>query len=105
MIKAHREDEANRLAYEQQCQAKFDEQRAQLIKEHDKLVSTIKENSEADRARLEAQHAEATAAMQQQIVDFEDGQRKQYEEKVETYNQQITAQREQLEGEFREAQE
>jgi len=105
MIKAHREDEAGRLAYEQQCQAKFDEQRAQLIKEHDKLVSTIKDNSEADRARLEAQHAEATAAMQQQIVDFEDGQRKQYEEKVETYNQQITAQREQLEGEFREAQE
>jgi hypothetical protein len=105
MIDRNREDEAARHDYEQKCLATFDEQRAALIKDHEKLVETIKGNAEKDRTRLEETHAKTVAEMQQQLVEFEEGQRKNYDEKLDEYQKQLTKEREKLEGEFRELQE
>jgi len=105
IIERNREDEASRLAYEQQCQAKFDEHRASLISDHDRLVDTIKGNAESDRSRMEGSHAKTVADMQKQIVDFENGQRKAYDEKLDEYQKQLSKEREKLENEFRDSQE
>jgi len=100
-----RADQEARLEYESKCQATFDEQRAQLIGDHDNVISTVKTNSKNERSRLEEGHAAKVAEMQQQITDFEEGQSRAYTEKIEEYQRQNTKEREKLEGEFREAQE
>ena len=105
VVERNREDEAARLAYEQQCQSKFDEHRANLIADHAKLVDTIKSNAETDRTRQEENHAKTVADMQKQIVDFENGQRIAYDQKLDEYQKQLAKEREKLEQEFRESQE
>jgi len=99
------EDETARVMFEQKKQAEFDAHRAALVADHDNLVSTIKSNTEKDRARIETNHAKTVADMQQQIVDFEEGQRKSYDDKLDEYQTQMALEREKLETEFREAQE
>jgi len=105
LLDRNREDNAARQAYEQQCQASFDEHRKKLIEDHNGVIATLKANNEGDRTRLEEGHAQTVADMQKQIVDFEDAQRKGYDDKIEEYKKQLTKEREKLEGELRESQE
>merc|ERR1719253_2087654 len=105
LMERHSGEEQSRAVFEQQTHARFDEQRKQLIGDHDKLVSTLKDNFNNERERHEAERTEALAQMNQLTAQFEKDQRTLCENKVNEFQQQITTEREKMEGEFRELKE